>query len=117
MSVEACLSTGHGSSRGLVPHVQNSGNCSSPDIHTHHHGAPCPIFTPGGSLATDPYLISGPGPSTVTEDEPVDEVMRPDKNDGPESHSCSYLWISRLLNKKVVDRNVIMKGLNPGVIS
>ena len=27
------------------------------------------------------------------------------------------LWMSCLLSNKVVDRNVIMKGLNPGVIS
>ena len=93
MLAEASFSTAHRSSHGPVPHIQHSGNYSSPDIHTHHHSAPSTIFTPGESLATDPYLISAPGPSTATQDEPVDEVMRPDKNDGPDSHSCSCLLV------------------------
>ena len=33
------------------------------------------------------------GPSTVTQDEPVDEIMRPDKSDGPKSHCCSCLLV------------------------
>ena len=93
MLAEASLSTAHGSNHGLVPHVQHSGNYCSPDIHTHHQSAPSTIFTPGGPLATDPYLISGPGPSTVTQEEPIDEVMRPNKSDGPDSHSCSCILV------------------------
>ena len=84
----------HGSSHGLVPHVQYSEHFSSPDIHTHHHSAPSTIFTPGGSLFTDLHLISGPGPSTVTQDEPIDEVMMPDKSDWPDSYCCSCILIS-----------------------
>ena len=79
MLTEASIPTAHGSSHGLVPQVQYSEHFSSPDIHTHHHSAPSTIFTPGGSLFTDPYLSRGPGPSTVTQDEPVDEVMRPER--------------------------------------
>ena len=93
MLAEATIPTAHGSSHGLVPHVQYSALYTSPDIHTHHHSAPSTIFTPGGSLATDPYLISAPGLSTVTQEEPIDEVMRPDKSDGPDSHSCSCLLV------------------------
>ena len=91
---EASIPTTHGSSHGLVPQVQYSEHFSSPDIHTHHHSAPSTIFTPRESLSTDPYLISGPGPSTVTEDEPIDEVMMPDKSDGPNSYCCSWVWNS-----------------------
>ena len=91
---EASIPTTHGSSHGLVPQVQYSEHFSSPDIHTHHHSAPSTIFTPGESLSTDPYLISGPGPSTVTEDEPIDEVMMPDESDGPNSYCCSWVWNS-----------------------
>ena len=69
------LATAHGSNHGLVPNVQYSKHYSLPDIHSPHHSAPSTFFTPGGSLAIDPYLISAPGPSTVTQDEPVDEVM------------------------------------------
>ena len=93
MLTEASIPTAHGSSHGLVPQVQYSEHFSSPDIHTHHHSAPSTIFTPGESLSTDPHLISGPGPSTVTQDEPVDEVMRPNKSGGPDSHSCSCLLV------------------------
>ena len=93
MLAEASLSTAHGSSHGLVPHVQYSEHYASPDIHTHHHSATSTIFTPGGSLATDPYLISGPGPCTVTQEEPIDEVMMPDKSDGPDSYCCSCLLV------------------------
>ena len=93
MLTEASIPTAHGSSHGLVPQVQYSEHFSSPDIHTHHHSAPSTIFTPGESLSTDPHLISGPGPSTVTQDEPIDEVMMPDKSDGPDSHSCSCLLV------------------------
>ena len=93
MLAEASIPTAHGSSHGLVPHVQYSEHYASPDIHTHHHSATSTIFTPGGSLATDSYLITGPGPSTVTQDEPIDEVMRPDKSAGPDSHSCSCLLV------------------------
>ena len=93
MLAEASIPTAHGLSHGPVPHVQYSQHFSSQDIHTHHHSAPSTIFTPGGSLATDQYLISGPGPSTVTQDEPVDEIMRPDKSDGPDSHSCPCLLV------------------------
>ena len=85
MLAEATIPTAHGSSHGLVPQVQYSEHFSSPDIHTYHHSAPSTIFTPGESLSTDPHLISGPGPSTVTQDEPIDEVMMPDKSDGPDS--------------------------------
>ena len=83
MLTEASIPTAHGSRHGLVP----------PDIHTHHHSATSTIFTPGGFLATDSYLISGPGPSTVTQDEPIDEVMRPGKSAGPDSHSCSCILV------------------------
>ena len=93
MLAEASIPTAHGSSHGLVPQVQYSEHFSSPDIHTHHHSAPSTIFTPRESLSTDPHLISGPGPSTVTQDEPIDEVMRPDKSAGPDSHSCSCLLV------------------------
>ena len=93
MLAEASIPTAHGSSHGLVPHVQYSEHYASPDIHTHHHSAASTIFTPGGSLATDSYLISGPGLSTVTQDEPIDEVIRPDKSAGPDSHSCSCLLV------------------------
>ena len=93
MLTEASIPTAHGSSHGLVPHVQYSALYTSPDIHTHHHSATSTIFTPGGSLATDSYLISGPGPSTVTQEEPIDKVMRPEKSDGPNSHSCSCLLV------------------------
>ncbi|XP_073256528.1 uncharacterized protein [Porites lutea] len=75
MLTEASIPTTHGSSHGLVPHVQYSEHYASLDIHTHHHSAPSTIFTPGGSLSTDSYLISGPGPSTVTQDEPIDEEL------------------------------------------
>ena len=36
------------------------------------------------------------GTSTVTQDEPVDEVMRPNKSDGPNSHcrTCLLVWNS-----------------------
>ena len=94
MLAEATIPTAHGSSHGLVPHVQYSEHFSSPDIHTHHHSAPSTIFTPRESLSTDPYLISGPGPSTVTQEEPIDEVMMPDKSDGPDSYCCSCILIS-----------------------
>ena len=94
MLTEASIPTAHGSSHGLVPQVQYSEHFSSPDIHTHHHSAPSTIFTPRESLSTDPYLISGPGPSTVTQDEPIDEVMMPDKSDGPDSYCCSCILIS-----------------------
>ena len=40
MLAEASIPTAHGSSHSLVPHVQHSGNYSSPDIHTYHHSAP-----------------------------------------------------------------------------
>ena len=93
MLTEASIPTAHGSSHGLVPQVQYSEHFSSPDIHTHHHSAPSTIVTPGESLSTDPHLISGPGPSTVTQDEPIDEVMMPDKSDRPDSHSCSCLLV------------------------
>ena len=93
MLAEASIPTAHGSSHGLVPHVQYSEHYASPDIHTHHHSATSTIFTPGGSLPTDSYLITGPGPSTVTQDEPIDEVMRPDKSAGPNSYSCSCLLV------------------------
>ena len=93
MLAEASIPTAHGSSHGLVPHVQYSEHYASPDIHTHHHSATSTIFTPGGSLATDPYLISGPGPSTVTQEEPIDEVMRPEKSDGPDSYCCSCILV------------------------
>ena len=80
--------------------------------------APSTIFTPGGSLATNPYLISGPSPSTVTQDEPFDEIMRPNKSDGPDSHSCPCLlvWNSvkdywERLYGSVVDRNVRVSEL------
>ena len=33
------------------------------------------------------------GPSTVTQDEPVDEIMKPDKSDGRKSHCCSWLLV------------------------
>ncbi|CAH3186129.1 unnamed protein product, partial [Porites lobata] len=75
MLTEASIPTAHGSSHGLVPQVQCSEHFSSPDIHTHHHSAPSTIFTPGESLSTDPDLICGPGPSTVTQDEPIDEEL------------------------------------------
>ena len=91
MLAEASIPTAHGSS--VVPHVQYSAHYASPDINTHHHSATSTICTPGGSLATDPCLISGPGPSTVTQDEPIDEVIMPDKSDGPDSHSCSCLLV------------------------
>ena len=94
MLTEASIPTAHGSSHGLVPQVQYSEHFSSPDIHTHHHSAPSTIFTPGESLSTDPDLICGPGPSTVTQDEPVDEVMMLDKGDGPDSYCCSFLYIN-----------------------
>ena len=94
MLTEASIPTAHGSSHGLVPQVQYSEHFSSPDIHTHHHSAPSTIFTPGESLSADPYLISGPGPSTVTQEEPIDEVMMPDKSDGPDSYCCSCILIS-----------------------
>ena len=94
MLAEASIPTGHGSSHGLVPQVQYSKHVSSPDIHTHRHSAPSTIFTPGESLSTDPHLISGPGPSTVTQDEPIDEVMMPDKSDGPDSYCCSCILVS-----------------------
>ena len=93
MLTEASISTAHGSSHGLVPQVQYSEHFSSPDIHTHHHSAPSTIFTPGESLATDPHLISGSGPSTVTQDEPIDEVMMSDKSNGPDSYCCSCLLV------------------------
>ena len=93
MSAEASIPTAHGSNHGLVPHGQFSEHYTSPDIHTQHHSATSTIFTPGGSLATDSYLISGPGPSTVTQDEPIDEVMRPGKSAGPDSHSCSRILV------------------------
>ena len=80
MLAEASIPTALGSSHGLVPQVRHSEHYASPDIHTHRHSATSTIFTSGGSLATDPYLISGPGPSTVTQDEPIDEVMMPDKS-------------------------------------
>ena len=94
-------------------------------IHTHHHSAPSTIFTPGGSLATDPYHISGPGPSTVTQDEPIGEVMRPDKSDGPDSHSCSCLlvWNSvkdyweRLYGWVVYSITKLLKGMLLSVVS
>ena len=94
MLAEASIPTAHGSSHGLVPQVQYSEHFSSPDMHTHHHSAPSTIFTPGESLSTDPDLICGPGPSTVTQDEPVDEVMMPDESDGPDSYCCSCILIS-----------------------
>ena len=90
---EVSILTAHGSSHGLVPHVQYSEHYASPDIHTHHHSATSTVFTPEGPLATDPYLISAPGPSTVRQDEPIDEVMRRDKSDGPDSHNCSCLLV------------------------
>ena len=93
MLTEASIPTAHGSSHGLVPQVQYSEHFSSPDIHTHHHSAPSTIFTPGESLSTDPHLISGPGPSTVTQEEPIDEVMRPGKCAGPDSHSCFCILV------------------------
>lgn len=93
MLTEASIPTAHGSSHGLVPQVQYSEHFSLPDIHTHHHSAPSTIFTPRESLSTDPYLISGPGPSTVTQEEPIDEVMRPNKSDGPDSYCCSCLLV------------------------
>ena len=93
MLTEASIPTAHGSSHGLVPQVQYSEHFSSPDIHTHHHSAPSTIFTPGESLSTDPHLISGPGHSTATQDEPIDEVMMPDKSDGPDSHCCSCFLV------------------------
>ena len=93
MLAEASIPTAHGSNHGLVPHVQFSEHYTSPDIHTHHHSATSTIFTPGGSLATDSFLISGPGPSTVTQDEPINEVMRPGKSAGPDSHSCSRILV------------------------
>ena len=73
MLAEASLPTAHGSSHG--------------------YSAPSTIFTPGGSLATDSYLISGPGPSTVTQDEPIDEVMMPEKSDGPDSYCYSCILV------------------------
>ena len=94
MLTEASIPTAHGSSHGLVPQVQYSEHFSSPDIYTHHHSDPSTIFTPRESLSTDPYLISGPGPSTVTQEEPIDEVMMPDKSDGPDSYCCSCILIS-----------------------
>ena len=94
MLTEASIPTAHGCSHGLVPQAQYSEHFSLPDIHTHHHSAPSTIFTLGGSLSTDPYLISGPGPSTVTQEEPIDEVMMPDKSDGPGSYCCSCILIS-----------------------
>ena len=93
MLAEASIPTAHGSSHGLVPHVQHSGHYASPDIHTHRHSATSTIFTPSGSLTTDPYLISCPGPSTVTQEEPIDEVMRPEKSDGPDSYCCSSILV------------------------
>ena len=82
MLAEASSPTAHGSTYGLVPHVQS-----------HHHSATSTIFTHGRSLAIDPYLTSVPGPSTVTQDEPDDEVTRPNKSDGQDSHSCSCLLV------------------------
>ena len=122
---EVSILTAHGSSHGLVPHVQHSENYCSPDIHTHHHSAPSTIFTPGGSLATDPYHISGPGPSTVRQDEPIDEVMRPDKSDGPDSHNCSCLlvWNSvkdyweRLYGSVVYSITKLLKGMLLSVVN
>ena len=93
MLTEASIPTAHGSSHGLVPQVQYSENFSSPDIHTHHNSATSTIFTPEGFLTTDSYLISGPGPSTVTQEEPIDEVMRPGKCAGPDSHSCFCILV------------------------
>ena len=93
MLAEASIPTARGSSHGLVPQVRHSEHYASPDIHTHRHSATSTIFTPGGSLATDPYLISGPGPSTVTQDELIDEVMRPDKSDGPDSYCRSCILV------------------------
>ena len=93
MLTEASIPTAHGSSHGLVPQVQYSEHFSLPDIHTHHNSAPSTIFTPRESLSTDPHLISGPGPSTVTQEEPIDEVMMPDKSDGPDSYSCSCILV------------------------
>ena len=87
------LATAHGSSHGLVPHVQYPERYSLADIHSPHHSVPSTIFTLGGSLATDPYLISAPGPSTVTQDQPIDEVMMPDKSDGPDSYCCFCLLV------------------------
>ncbi|KAM7432352.1 hypothetical protein ABFA07_017188 [Porites harrisoni] len=75
MLAEASIPTAHGSSHGLVPQVQYSEHFSLPDIYTHHHSARSTIFTPGESLSTDPDLICGPGPSTVTQDEPIDEEL------------------------------------------
>ena len=94
MLTEASIPTAHGSSHGLVPQVQYSEHFSSPDIHTHHHSDPSTIFTPRESLSTDPHLNSGPGPSTVTQDEPIDEVMMSYKSDGPDSYCCSCILIS-----------------------
>ena len=86
------IPTAHGSSHGLTPaapfngtplhNVQYSQHYSSPDIYTHHHGAPSTILTPGGSLGYDSYLFRGSGPPTVTQGEPevgclsVNEVIR-----------------------------------------
>ena len=96
MLTEASIPTAHGSSHGLVPQVQYSEHFSSPDIHTHRHSVPSTIFTPRESLSTDPHLISGPGPgpSTVTQEEPFDEVMMPDKSDGLDSYCSSCMFIS-----------------------
>ena len=78
----------HESSHGLAsfsgylpPHVDPQHH-SSPDIHTHHYSTSSTMFTPGGSRGRDPYLPSGSGLSTVTQDETkweffsVDEVMK-----------------------------------------
>ena len=108
MLTEVSIPTAHGSSHGLVPQVQYSEHFSSPDIHTHHHSAPSTIFTPGESLSTDPDLICGPGPSTVTQDEPIDEVMMPDKGDGPDSYCCSCILISFETVLRIIENDLAL---------
>ena len=108
MLTAASIPTAHGSSHGLVPQVQYPEHFSSPDIHTHHHSDPSTIFTAGGSLATDPYHISGPGPSTVTQDEPIDEVMMPDKGDGPDSYCCSCILISFETVLRIIENDLAL---------
>ena len=125
MLTEVFIPTAHGSGHVLVPHVQHSEHYASPDIHTHDHIATSTIFTPGESLATDPYLISGPGPSTVTEEEPIDEVMMPEKSDRPHSYCCSCIlvWNSvkdyweRLYRSVVCSKTKLLIGMLLSVAS
>ena len=65
------------------------------------------------------------GPSTVTQDEPVDEVMRPNESDGPNSHcyTCLLVWNSdkdyweRLYGSVVYSKTKLLIGMLLSVAS